>query len=130
MFWPTLSPGGHYLVATSLDGQKLMLFDFATRKWSELASANIGFMQWSADERYVYFDTGYSSDPALNRVRLADHKLERVASLQGFRRVVTPWISWSGLTRDGSPLLMRDVGTQEVYALDFEESCGASQFSA
>jgi hypothetical protein len=25
-----------------------------------------------------------------------------------------------GLTPDGSPLLMRDIGSQEVYALDFE----------
>ncbi len=51
---------------------------------------------------------------------LADHKLARVASLKDFRRVVNPFISWSGLTPDGFSLLMRDVGTQEVYALDFE----------
>lgn len=82
--------------------------------------ANIGFTQWSGDGKSVYFDTGSSTDPAICRVRLADHKLERVASLKDFRRVVTPWISWSGLTPDGSPLLMRDIGTQEVYALDFE----------
>jgi Tol biopolymer transport system component/predicted Ser/Thr protein kinase len=115
-----LSPNAHYLVGASLDGQHLMLFDFATRNWSELASANIGFTQWSGDGKSVYFDTGSSTDPAIYRVRLADHKLERVASLKDFRRVVTPWISWSGLTPDGSPLLMRDIGTQEVYALDFE----------
>jgi eukaryotic-like serine/threonine-protein kinase len=120
MLWPALSPDGRYLVAASQDGQHLMLFDFAARNWSELASVNIGFTQWSGDGKSVYFDTGSSTDPAIYRVRLADHKLERVASLKDFRRVVTPWISWSGLTPDGSPLLMRDIGTQEVYALDFE----------
>jgi len=120
ILWPALSPDGHYLVGASQDGQHLMQFDFAHRNWSELASANIGFTQWSGDGKSVYFDTGSSTDPAIYRVRLADHKLERVASLKDFRRVVTPWISWSGLTRDGSPLLMRDIGTQEVYALDFE----------
>jgi hypothetical protein len=31
-----------------------------------------------------------------------------------------PDIAWSGLMPDGSPLLMRDMGTEEVYALDFE----------
>ncbi len=120
ILWPALSPDGHYLVGASQDGQHLMLFDFAVRNWSELASANIGFTQWSSDGKSVYFDTGSSTDPAIYRVRLVDHELERIASLKDFRRVVTPWISWSGLTPDGSPLLMRDIGTQEVYALDFE----------
>ncbi|HXP15794.1 MAG TPA: hypothetical protein VN868_01750, partial [Terriglobales bacterium] len=120
LLWPALSPDGHYVVATPLDGQKLMLFDFSTQKWSELAQASVGFPQWSADGKYVYFDTGYSAEPAINRVRLADRKVERVASFKGLRRVITPWVSWSGLTPDGSPLLMRDIGTQEVYALDFE----------
>ena len=60
------------------------------------------------------------ADPAVYRVRIADHKLERVADLKNLRRVVTAWLSWCGLTPDGSPLLMRDVGTQEINALDFE----------
>ncbi len=28
-------------------------------------------------------------------------------------------MAWMGLTPDGSPVLMRDASTQEVYALDF-----------
>jgi Tol biopolymer transport system component len=117
---PVRSPDGRYLVASSVDGQQLMLFDFATQKWSELATISIGFTQWSADSKYVYFDTGASAEPAINRIRISNHQMQRVASLKGLRRVVTPWVSWSGLTPDGSPLLMRDTGTQEVYALDFE----------
>jgi len=120
LLWPSLSPDGRYVVAVSIDGQKLMFFDMGTQKWSQLAETNIGFPQWSADSKYVYFDSGYSAEPTISRVRLADRKLERVASFAGFRRVITPWISWSGLTPDGSPLLMRDIGTQEVYALDLE----------
>ncbi len=88
---------------------------------SELASASTGFTQWSADNKYVYFDTGFSADPAVYRVRIADRKLERLADLKKPpARVVTDRLSWSGLTPEGSPLLMRDVGAQEVYALDFE----------
>ena len=119
-YWPALSPDGRYLVAVPVDAQKLVLFDFASQKWSELASASIGFTQWSSDSKYVYFDTGYSANAAVYRVRISDRKLERVADLRDFRRVVTTFISWSGVTPDGSPLLMRDTGTQEVYALDFE----------
>jgi Tol biopolymer transport system component/predicted Ser/Thr protein kinase len=119
-YWPALSPDGRYLVAVPVDAQKLMLFDFVSQKWSELASASIGFTQWSADSKYVYFDTGYSPNAAVYRVRISDRKQERVAELRDFRRVVTFFSPWSGLTPDGSPLLMRDTGTQEVYALDFE----------
>jgi hypothetical protein len=105
-----------------VDGQKLMLFDFASQKWSEMLSMSVGFTQWSTDSAYVYFDTGYSADPAIYCVRITDHKLERIAGLKDFRRAVTSYSSatWSGLTPDGSPLLMRDTGTQEVYALDLE----------
>jgi len=53
-------------------------------------------------------------------VRVSDHALEKVASFKDVRRVVAPFVSWSGLTPDGAPLLMRDIGTQEVYALDFD----------
>jgi serine/threonine protein kinase/Tol biopolymer transport system component len=115
-----VSPDGHYLVAYTVDGQKMLMFDFTTQKWAELANVSVGRMQWSQDSRYVQFDTGFGSDPAVDRVRISDKKLERVASLKGLRRVVAPFVSWSGITPDGSPLLMSDTGTQEIYALDFE----------
>jgi len=107
-------------VTTTMDGRKLTLFDLTTKKWSDLVHANIGWTQWSADSRYVYFDSGASADPAIYRVSLANPQPERIASLKDFRRVVQPWASWMGLTPDGSPLLLRDTGTQEVYALDFD----------
>ncbi|MFZ2000850.1 MAG: hypothetical protein WA239_16525 [Candidatus Sulfotelmatobacter sp.] len=51
---------------------------------------------------------------------ISDHKVEQIASLKDFRRVVTPWHTWFGLTPEGAPLFTHDVGSQEVYALDFE----------
>jgi hypothetical protein len=51
---------------------------------------------------------------------IADENTERIVTLENFRRVVQPWVSWMGLPPDGSPLLLRDIGSQEVYALDFE----------
>jgi eukaryotic-like serine/threonine-protein kinase len=116
----TLSPDGRYVAATTVDGQKLLLFDVPAQKWSDLAKQSVGAMEWSSDSKSVYFDTQNSADPAIYRVMLSDHKLERVASLKNFRRVILPFQSWMGLTPDGSPLLMRDTGTQEIYALDFE----------
>jgi serine/threonine protein kinase/Tol biopolymer transport system component len=117
---PILSPDGAYIAATTLDGDKLLLFDFAAQKWSELAKTAIGYFTWSSDSKFVYFDNGFNPDQAVFRVHISDHELEQVANLKDFRRVVMPWDTWFGLTPDGSPLLMRDIGTQEVYALDFD----------
>ena len=63
--------------------------------------------------------TDRQADPAVSRVRMADQKLGRVTGLKDFRRAGLSF-PWSGLTPDGAPLLLRDIGTQEVYALDFE----------
>jgi serine/threonine protein kinase/Tol biopolymer transport system component len=115
------SPDGRYLAATTVEGQQLLLFDVAAQKWSELAKASVNAIQWSPDSKSVYFDTQSSAEPAIYRVRLSDHKMETVASLKNLRRVILPFEAWMGLTPDGSPLLMRDTGSQEVYALDFEE---------
>jgi DNA-binding beta-propeller fold protein YncE len=116
---PLHSPVGNYAVAITQDGQRLMLFDFAENKWSELSNIGVGDTQWSRDGQYVYFDTGSSQDPAIYRVHVTDYKLERICSLKDFRRALSYWIAWMGLTPEGAPLLMRDTGTQEVYALDF-----------
>jgi Tol biopolymer transport system component len=120
MIAPAISPDGRYLAAATSDRQKLMLFDFTTQQWVELVRADVGGLNWSVDSKFLYFDSGSGSDPAVSRLRLADRKLERVASLKDFRRVIFARYPWSGLTPDGSPLLMRDIGSQEVYALDFE----------
>jgi hypothetical protein len=80
----------------------------------------VGFTELSADSRYLYFDNGLSRDPAIYRLRIADHRVEPIVDLKNFRRVVLGQTPWLGLTPDGEPVVMRDTGSQEVYALDFE----------
>src|SRR5262249_53369057 len=116
----TASPDGKYLAAASVDGQKLLLFDTASRQWAELVQASVNAIHWSADSQSIYFDSQSSAEPAIYRIHLADRKLETIASLKDIRRVVLPFQAWMGLSPDGAPLLMRDTGTQEVYALDFD----------
>jgi Tol biopolymer transport system component len=117
---PFLSPDGQYLAATSLLADKLLLFNLATQKWSTLLEASVGDLQWSSDSKSLFFDNGFNAEQGIFRVRLADRKVEQITSLKEFRRVVNPWSTWFGLTPDGAPLLMRDTGSQEVYALDFD----------
>jgi Tol biopolymer transport system component len=120
LFLPRCSPDGRYIVAATRHQQKLKLYETTNQKWTQLVVQDIGFPQWSADSKYVYFDNGIGAEQAIYRVRIADKKVERVADLRNFNRVVQAWVSWMGLTPDGFPLLMRETGSQELYALDLE----------
>ena len=97
-----------------------MLFDVQSKKWTELARITVNWPQWSHTGAYVYFVGATEGQPTgVFRLRIADHKLEQVVSLKDFRQV-PHWGSWVGLTPDDSPLLLRDAGTQDIYALDWD----------
>jgi Tol biopolymer transport system component len=118
LFSPRWSPDGRYIAAISEVRQdRVMLFDFVTGRWTELANVPMGYPSWSRNSEYVYFDSS-GDDAAFYRVRLADHRLERLISLKNLRRAGL--YQWTGLAPDDSPLLLRDVGTQEIYALDWQ----------
>jgi serine/threonine protein kinase len=117
LFSPRFSPDGRHLAALSFDIQRLMLSDLATGRWSEIYKGSTGYPNWSADGRYLYFDTGSE----LRRVKIADGRVEVIASLEGLRRVPTPNLGqWFGLAPDDTLLVLRDVGTSEIYALDWD----------
>jgi len=127
MFSPRWSPNGRFLAALSTDSQKLMIFDFTTHKWSALVNRRIGYPSWSKDSKYIFFDdASFTEDPAFYRVKISDRSLQRVVSLKGMRQFVagglfTSWMgAWTGLTPDDSPLLQRDISTQEIYTLDLQ----------
>ena len=81
--------------------------------------ANAAFPNWSRDGKYLHF-LSFGSDTALYRVRISDHKLEKIVSLKGIRPTIGMAGAWCGLAPDDSPLLLRDVGSQEIYALDLQ----------
>ncbi len=119
LFSPHWSPDGRYIVAMSGNARKLVLFDFKTQKWVELTIVNAAYPNWSRDGSYVYFHS-FGSDPALYRVRISDHKLERIVGLKGVRLTIGIAGTWCGLAPDDSPTILRDVGSQEIYALDLQ----------
>jgi len=118
LFSPRWSPDGRYVVAMPFDGHSLMLFDFASQRWEEIAKVTAGFPNWSKAGDYIYFWHG-EDQPSVMRVRIRDRKVERVADLKNFRQTGY-YGTWLGMAPDDSPLLLRDTGTQEVYALDWE----------
>lgn len=115
-----LSPDGRYVAALTLDLSRLMLYDVNTRIWSELAQGNIGFINWSHDSKFVYMENLLEGErQELDRVRIADRKLEHFISLKNVS-LGANWAGWITLDSDDSPILMRDKSTQEIYALDLQ----------
>ena len=113
LFAPRCSPDGRHVAALPLDSRRLLLFDVGLGKWTELYKGAIEYPVWSRDGRHVYFDAGTE----VKRVRIDDGHVDVVARVTGFVRGA--W-NWLGLAPDDSPLLVRDVGTQEIYALDWD----------
>ena len=120
LFSPRWSPDGKWIAAITDDSQKLVLFDRATQQWTDLVNMPMGYPSWSHDGQYLYFDTTLTGDPAFFRVRVADHRLERLVSLSGLQRFWGSFSSWTGLAPDDSLLLVRDTSSQEIYALDWK----------
>jgi eukaryotic-like serine/threonine-protein kinase len=120
LYSPRWSPDGRYIAAIPLDSLKLMLFDFTSQKWSERAKIFVAYPSWSRDARYLYFDGILDNQEGYYRVQVSDGKLERIFSLKGFQAAGGEFGNWSGLAPDESPLLVRDVSIQEIYALDWE----------
>ncbi len=117
LYSPHWSPDGRYIAALRSGPQALMLLDLETRKWGELENISTAYPNWSRDGRYIYFHSN-GGDAALYRVRISDHKVEKVVSLKGIRTTIGEFGTWCGLAPDDSPLVLRDVGNQEIYALD------------
>ena len=80
-FSPRWSADGRTIVALSLDSTRLAVFSFATGRWEDLAKGSFSFPCWSHDSHTVYYIQS-TNNPAVMRVRVADHKIERVIDLK------------------------------------------------
>ncbi len=120
LWMPRWSSDGSHIVARSADSQSLMLFDFATQTWSELTKdVYIVPVNWSADGRFVFY-VRRGAQPAILRVAIADRKVQKIVSLEDLRQTGFRGGIWTGLTPDDSPMFLRDIGTQEIYALNLQ----------
>jgi serine/threonine protein kinase/Tol biopolymer transport system component len=112
------------MIIASGEQDRLYWFDRSTEKWSVLAEGPIQAYTMSPDLKYLYFVREQPDNAQAMRIRLADRKIENIASLKGVRRLTEPAqgeYSWVGVSQDGSLLLTRDTGTQEIYALNLHQ---------
>ncbi|HTU43194.1 MAG TPA: protein kinase [Candidatus Aquilonibacter sp.] len=118
LYSPRWSPDGRYISAFSADSKVLLLFDFQTQKWTQLASGSLSWLNWSHDGKYVYV-LDFRGKDAVVRIRVSDHSEERVADLTNFVSAGR-YGGALALTPDDEPLLLRDTGSQDVYSVDWE----------
>jgi Tol biopolymer transport system component len=118
LYAPRWSPDGQHLVALSADSKKLMLFDFKRQKWTNWIdeAEAISSPSWSHDNDYIYYDSSSQRGLGYRRAKMGKARSELVVDLNNLRRLGT----WSGLAPNGSPLFIRDVSADDIYALELE----------
>ena len=119
---PRWSPDGRYLLASHADYEDLLLYEFASRKWTVIAKGlgPIGYMEWADGGKSILFDTFMVPEPAFLRLRLSDLHVDTIAKIGDIRRYYGPFGPWTGIAPDGSPLLVRDISNEEIYSLDLQ----------
>ncbi|MBZ5522829.1 MAG: winged helix-turn-helix domain-containing protein [Acidobacteriia bacterium] len=116
LYGPRWSPDGRSLAAQSTAGDRLLvLVDLRTGKRTTLTRRKADYPAWSADSQYLYFNTMMTGKPALFRVHVPDGREEKIIDVHFPATGV--YGAWSGLSPDGSPLVLRDREQADVYVL-------------
>ena len=114
MWSPRWSPKGRFMAGLSEAYlSKIVLYDFQTRKQSELSSAG-AYPSWSPDGESLFYAT-WHEEGAWWRVRMRDRKTERVMPLQNTRVFL-----WFAQAPNNSLITTRTVSASEIHALDWE----------
>jgi hypothetical protein len=119
LFSPRWSPDGRLIFDWSLDTEKMLLFDVSKQSWSTLASERGVYATWSADSHSLYY-IRFASNPAILKIPISSGKPELVMDLKDFPFTGT-FGMWMGLDPFDALILLRDVGTTDVFALTLEQ---------
>ena len=115
---PRWSPDGKHLVALAGNARTLWLHTFSNNSWVKLASAEtLGFPEWSRDSRYIYYVDGSNDD--ILQIDISNRHSEAALSTKEIPRTGR-YSSWFTLTPDNKILLLRNTGSEDLYALDLQ----------
>jgi Tol biopolymer transport system component/DNA-binding winged helix-turn-helix (wHTH) protein len=120
-FSPRWSPNGRFIAGFHIGSPGgLTVFDFETQRWSVLVQKGEShYPTWSSDSQFIYFFRP-GAERGVFRVRVSDGVEERIVDLKGFRSTGAVG-GWFGLDPEDTPLLIRDAGTADIYALTLEQ---------
>jgi eukaryotic-like serine/threonine-protein kinase len=121
-FWSSRwSPDGRYLAALAYPHMPILrIFDITTEQWTAVpTSGDVEFPCFSHDSRFIYF-LRYGRDQGVFRIPVTGGKEEREVDMTNWH--LTGYFGYS-MTLDptDAPLVLRDVGSNDIYALTLEE---------
>lgn len=112
------SPDGQWLTGLRNETTELFVYSFRTQRWSSLQKGDNTYPTWSHDGKYLYFLQN-DANPGIFRMRPTGGTIERVVDLKGFR-FTSYYDQWMGLDPDDAPMLLRDIGDDNIYALNLD----------
>ena len=118
---PRWSSDGRSIEANSFDFSTMNIFDIGTQRWSpRLQKFAMFFPEWSSDGQFIYFM--HSGDArGVYRIRLKGGEPEKIVDLKNWP-ISGGWVNgWLGLDSTDAPLLLRDIGSSDIYALTLEQ---------
>lgn len=118
---PRWSPDGRYLATLSSQAPMLRIFDMETQQWSALpVKGNVDFPCFSRDSQSIYF-LRWGVDQGVFRIRLkGGEPEEKIWDLKDWH--LGGFFKYSmSLDPTDAPLVSRDIGSQDIYALTLEE---------
>ena len=119
-FFPRWSPDGRMIAALAAGPDGLRIFNRTTAKWTTFPVKDAEYPAWSRDGRKVYF-LRENQDAGVYRLDPEDGRIERIADLKGYRLTGIA-DSWMDLDVNEMPMLLRDLNTDDIYALALEEN--------
>jgi len=114
------SADGRYIAAITSANDEIKLLDQQNQRWSTIArQGRWGFPSFSRSGNFIY--VLHKQDPwwSVDRISVPDGKRERVVDLTGTHPYGAVGF-WFGLDPTDVPLLLRDSGSSDIYALALE----------
>lgn len=116
------SPDGLYVSALRPEKHEVVLFDFATQQWRELATGvNGNDLSWSADSQYIFASRPSGDNPQIVRISISNGHVEEAVDLSSFAKLLGHVDTWFALAPDNAIILQRVFDASEIYSLEYEE---------
>jgi serine/threonine protein kinase/Tol biopolymer transport system component len=117
---PRWSPDGRYILALLRTRTEVPIFDLTNRQWRGIpVNGEVEYPSFSHDTRYFYF-LRLGPDAGVFRIPVAGGKEERVVDMTKWH-LTGLWGFWMNLDLTDAPMVLRDTGTDDLYAITFED---------